>query len=92
MSARKRSSETRIEFRASKSLRDALHQAAAATEKSVSEFARDAVVRATQETLADRRRFVLDETKWKAFLKALQAPASSKPRLDRLMKEKSVFE
>lgn len=48
--------------------------------------------RAADETLADRTRFGLDADRWKAFLKALDAPPRELPRLARLFREPSVFD
>jgi uncharacterized protein (DUF1778 family) len=87
-----RSKSTRIDVRATPSVKTTLQRAAATANKSVSEFLLDAGLAAAAETLADRRRFVLDEAQWSAFLKALDRPARFKPRLARLLTEPSVFE
>ena len=87
-----RSKSTRIDVRAAASVKATLQRAAATTNKSVSEFLLDAGLAAAAEALADRRHFVLDEARWKAFLKALDRPARFKPRLARLLAEPSVFE
>jgi len=42
---------------------------------------------AANQTLADRRRFVLDEAQWQAFEQALDAPVQTKPRLKQLLSE-----
>jgi uncharacterized protein (DUF1778 family) len=47
---------------------------------------------AAEETLADRRLFRLDDNQWKAFIDALNRPVMPKPRLARLLSEKSVLE
>jgi uncharacterized protein (DUF1778 family) len=39
-----------------------------------------------------RRVFTLDRKDWDAFVAALDAPARSHPRLERLFREASVFE
>ena len=41
---------------------------------------------------ADRTRFGLDADRWEAFLDALDAPPRDLPRLERLLREPSVFE
>lgn len=51
----------------------------------MSEFLLDAGVTAAFQTLADRRRFVLDEAQWQAFQEALDRPVQSKPRLKKLL-------
>ena len=42
--------------------------------------------------LADRTVFTLDEAKWDAFIKALDAPPRRHARLERLFREPSVFD
>src|SRR3989338_582054 len=86
-----RSKSTRIDVRAAASVKATLQRAAATTNKSVSEFLLDAGL-AAAEALADRRHFVLDEARWKAFLKALDRPAVERPRLKKLLTTPSVIE
>lgn len=82
----------RVEFRTTAAAKRVLMSAAEAAQKNISEFVRDSALRAAAETLADRRRFELDDKTWRAFLAALDAPAKPRHRLKRLMKERSVFE
>ncbi len=69
-----------------------LQRAAASSHKNVTEFLLEAGINAAEETLADRRLFRLDEQQWKAFNDALDRPAVAKPRLARLLADKSVLE
>ena len=46
----------------------------------------------TDEVLIDRQHFSLDAEKWTDFLTALDAPSHSHPRLERLLKEPSIFD
>ena len=41
---------------------------------------------------ADRPSFLLDEARWQAFQNVLERPLIAKPRLARLLTEKSVLE
>jgi len=82
----------RIDVRASAAAKNLLQQAAAAAHKNVSEFLLDAGLSAAAETLADRRAFVLDDAKWRAFQAALDRPARKKPRLAKLLSEPGVLE
>lgn len=82
----------RIDVRTSRSTKQTLKRAAASKNKSVSEFLLEAGLAAAAETLADRRLFELDEAHWRAFQKALDRPVRRKPRLARLLAERSVFE
>ena len=51
----------------------------------------DAGVTAAEQTLADRRQFVLDETQWQAFQEALDRPVQNKTRLKSLLREPGVL-
>lgn len=82
----------RIDVRTSASVKHLLQQAAQSANKTVSEFMLDSALTAASETLADRRMFVLDEDRWKAFMAALDQPPGPRPRLERLLREPSVFE
>ena len=77
----------RIDVRASAMVKQLLQEAARVSHKNVSEFLLDAGVTAAAQTLADRRRFVLDDAQWKAFREALDRPVHSKPRLKKLLRE-----
>ena len=82
----------RIDLRVSAAAKALLQRAAAARQKSVSEFVLDSAQTAAYEALADRREFLLDKKQWAAFLEALDAPPRKKPRLEKLFKAPSVFE
>jgi uncharacterized protein (DUF1778 family) len=82
----------RIDVRASTSVKQLLQEAARACHKNVSEFLLDAGVTAAAQTLADRRRFELDDVRWQAFQDALDRPVQSKPRLRKLLHEPGVLD
>lgn len=83
----------RIDVRANVSVKQLLQDAARACHKSVSEFLLDAGVTAANQTLADRRRFELDETHWLAFQQALDRPVQSPhPRVRALLTEPGVLD
>lgn len=84
--------DERIDLRLSGPAKAMLQRAAAVRHKSVTEFVLDSGLAAAAETLADRREFLLDEEAWQAFVVALDAPAKPKPRLEKLLGTKSVFE
>ena len=69
-----------------------LRSAAAAAQRSVSEFVLESALARAEETLADRRSFQLDSQQWSVFLKALDASPRELPRLKKLFQEKSIFE
>lgn len=82
----------RIDLRVSSTAKALLQRAAAARHKSVTEFVLDSAQTAAVEALADRREFLLDKKQWNAFLAALDAPTKKKPRMEKLLKTRSVFE
>ena len=82
----------RIDVRTTPVVKAFLQRAAATSHKSVTEFLLEAGIHAAEETLADRRLFRLDDEQWKAFSNALDRPVVAKPRLARLLSEKSVLE
>ncbi len=53
---------------------------------------KSAGIDAAEDALADRRTFRLDERRWRAFQDVLDRPVADKPRLARLLAEKSVLE
>ena len=82
----------RIDVRASSPVKQLLQEAARTCHKNVSEFLLDAGVTAAVQTLADRRQFVLDDSKWQAFQEVLDRPVQSKPRLKNLLREPGVWD
>ena len=82
----------KIDLRLTPEAKRTLHAAAAASERSVSEFVLESALARAEETLPDRRRFMLNDKQWKAFVAALDAPPRPTPRLKRLLDEPSVFE
>lgn len=92
MTAANPSKSERIDVRATAPVKLLLQEAARACHKNVSEFLLDAGVNAASQTLADRRRFVLDETRWQAFQEALDRPVQDKPRLRKLLREPGALD
>ncbi|MGF6228989.1 uncharacterized protein (DUF1778 family) [Inquilinus ginsengisoli] len=82
----------RIEVRATPAMNGLLQSAAASSHKNVAEFLLEAGLAAAETTLADRRVFRLDDECWAAFQKALDRPMTAKPRLKKVLAEKSVLE
>ena len=82
----------KLDLRLTKSAKHTLQAAATAAHKSVSEFVLESALREAEERLADRRIFTLDRKRWDAFVAALDAPPRRHPRLERLFRERSVFD
>ncbi len=82
----------RIDVRANLPVKQLLQEAARSCHKSVSEFLLDAGINAANQTLADRRRFELDDAQWLAFQQALDRPVQPKPRLKQLLTESGLLD
>ena len=82
----------KLDLRLTPSAKRALQIAALASHRSVSEFVLESALRQAEETLPDRQRFGVDAAQWAAFQAALDAPARSTPRLQKLLEQPSVFE
>ncbi len=82
----------KLDLRLSPEAKRTLNAAAAAAQRSVSEFVLESALAKAAETLPDRRRFELDAEQWEAFRAALDAPPRPLPRLRRLLTEPSVIE
>lgn len=82
----------KLDLRLSAAAKKTLSAAAAASQRSVSEFVLESALARAAEALPDRRRFALDTKSWEAFLQALDAPPRPLPRLKRLLAKPSVIE
>ena len=82
----------KLDLRLTAAAKSTLQAAASVERKSVSEFVLDSALREAEERLADRRVFSLDDQAWKAFVAALDAPPCPNPRLERLLREPSMFD
>ena len=82
----------RIEVRTTPSTKALLQRAATSSHKNVTEFLLEAGVNAAKEALVDRQMFSLDDVQWQTFQDALDRPVVTRPRLARLLAEKSVLE
>lgn len=85
----------RIDVRATPAVKQLLQEASQVKHQNVSEFLLEAGILAANQTLADRRRFMLDDAQWQAFTEALERPVAGSgatPRLHSLLKEPSILE
>jgi uncharacterized protein (DUF1778 family) len=82
----------RIDVRANLPVKQLLQEAARSCHKSVSEFLLDAGITAANQTLADRRRFELDDAQWQTFQQILDRPVQPKPRLKQLLTEPGLLD
>jgi uncharacterized protein (DUF1778 family) len=82
----------KIDVRLSSYDKRILGRAASVSGLSVSEFVRASALAHADDTLADRRTFVLSRAKWAEFQAALDAAPRSLPRMQRLLTEPGVFD
>ncbi len=82
----------RLELRASTRQTAVIRRAAAAAGKTVTAFVMDAASVEAERALADRSHFAVDPKAWRRFVAALDRPVVAKPRLHRLMRDRSVLE
>lgn len=82
----------KLDLRLTAEAKRALQQAAAAAQRSVTDFVLESALLRAEETLPDRSRFGLSAEAWAAFQEALDAPPRARPRLAKLLREKSPFD
>ena len=83
----------KLDLRLTPGAKQTLQRAAAAAQRSVTDFVLESALASAAETLADRRSFQLEPEQWEAFVAALDAPPPQlHPRLARLLQEPSVVE
>ncbi len=82
----------KLDLRLTRSAKRTLEAAASLTNRTVSAFVLESALARADETLADRRAFVLDADTWQAFVTALDAPPRNLPRVQRLMTEPGFFD
>jgi uncharacterized protein (DUF1778 family) len=82
----------KLDLRLTPLAKQKLKSAAAAANRSVSDFVLESALARADETLADRQHFGLDSEQWMAFMAALDAPPRYHSRMERLLNEPSIFE
>ena len=82
----------RVDLRMTPAAKRTLQQAAAVTNKTLTEFLLDTGLNAALDTLADRKVFQLDEKRWNHFMAALSKPPKNNPRLRKLLARKPAWE
>jgi uncharacterized protein (DUF1778 family) len=82
----------KLDLRLTPEAKRVLRAAADARRKSVTEFVLDSALTAAEDVLTEQRSIRLNAEQWTAFMQALDAPPQRHPRLERLLKEPSVFD
>jgi uncharacterized protein (DUF1778 family) len=75
----------KLDLRLSPQAKRTLVAAAASANRSVSEFVLEGALRHAEETLADRRTFLLEDAVWDSFVALLDAPPRVIPELAELL-------
>lgn len=82
----------KLDLRLSSADKRILEAAASLSNRSVNEFVRESALSRAHEMLADRRTFLLSQSKWAEFQAALDAPTRHNPRIQRLLTEPGFFD
>jgi uncharacterized protein (DUF1778 family) len=82
----------RVDLRMTPAAKRTLQRAAAANNKTLTEFLLDTGLNAAVAALVDRRVFQLDAKRWNAFMQALSKPPNDNPRLRKLLARKPTWE
>lgn len=83
--------QSRINLRTSARQEQLLKQAAAATDRTMTDFVLESAVVEAERVLADRRWFLISDEQWKEFQHLLEQPARDLPKLRALLAEPSPF-
>ncbi len=82
----------KLNLRLSPSEKQRLEAAASASGRSVRDFVRESALARAEETLADRRTFLLSKAQWAEFQVALDAPTRPLPRMKALLTKPGFFD
>ncbi|MGH3825054.1 MAG: DUF1778 domain-containing protein [Pseudonocardiaceae bacterium] len=83
--------DCRINLRASARQEQLLKRAAAATDRTMTDFVLETAVVEAERVLADRRWFLIDDQRWDEFQRLLDRPARDLPKLRALLAEPAPF-
>jgi uncharacterized protein (DUF1778 family) len=84
--------DARLNLRTSTQQQQLIRSAAAAVNKSVTDFVLESATASAERVLADRRWFVLSNAEWDDFETLLDAPVARTPKLAALLSEPTVFD
>ena len=82
----------KLDLRLSAATKRTLQIAASIANRSLTDFVVESALSRADETLADRRAFVLSKAKWSEFQAALDAPTRPLPHMQRLLTEPGFFD
>jgi len=90
--AKRTTRSEKLDLRLTSSAKRMLQAAAQVSHKSMTEFVLDSALTAADDVLAEQRSIGLNAEQWKAFQEALDAPPQRHARLERLLKERGIFD
>jgi len=82
----------KLDIRISPDAKNILQEAAREKHTTISQFVLDTALSAASEVLTERSRISLNAEQWTAFMEALDAPPRRHPRMERLLKEPTIFD
>jgi uncharacterized protein (DUF1778 family) len=82
----------KIHIRATQETKELIETAASVAGKTLSEFTLESARKHAIDVLLDQRLFVLDDTQYAAFMKALDHPPPAGPKLKALMKKRPLWQ
>lgn len=82
----------KLDLRLTPQAKQRIAAAAKAQHRSVSDFVLQSALERAEETLADRRVFLLSEDEWEKFQAALDAPPRDLPELRKLLNTPGPFD
>ncbi|MDQ2882114.1 MAG: DUF1778 domain-containing protein [Actinomycetota bacterium] len=83
--------QARINLRASARQEQLLRHAAAATDRTMTDFVLESAVVEAERVLADRRWFLIDDERWDEFQRLLEQPPRDLPKLRALLASSAPF-
>jgi uncharacterized protein (DUF1778 family) len=92
MSTAPETKPARLNIRVTEHEKEVLAEAARLTNTTVSGFVLAKAYAEAQVILGDKNRFVLSESQWDEFVRALDAPPQDIPELRKLLTEPGVFD
>lgn len=83
--------DQRVNLRASARQEQVLRRAAAATDRTMTDFILDSAVERAERVLADRRWFIASEAQWAEFERLLDSPLPATDRFEKLASRPNTF-
>jgi uncharacterized protein (DUF1778 family) len=82
----------KLDLRITPAAKARLQAAAVESEKSLSDFVLESALDQAEQTLQDRRSFLMDARSWKAMQEALDAPPRDLPGMRKLLSRPGFFD